>query len=59
MYNDHGSAIILSKPTLPLSGFRAYIFQISLIGAAVILPLIAHLSGAPVRFLLPMHGQLY
>lgn len=55
MYNDHGSAIILSKPTLPLSGFRAYIFQISLIGAAVILPLIAHLSGAPVRFLLPMH----
>lgn len=55
MSNYNESAIILSKPTLPLSGFRAYIFQISLVGAAVILPMIAHLSGAPVRYLLPMH----
>jgi hypothetical protein len=55
MSNYNETAIILSKPTLPLTGFRAYIFQITLVGAAVILPLIAHLSGAPVRYLLPMH----
>lgn len=55
MSNYNQSAISLSRPTLPLSGLRAYAFQVSLIGAAVILPLIAHLSGAPVRYLLPMH----
>lgn len=55
MSNNTQSAISLSKPTLALSGLRAYVFQVSLIGAAVILPLVAHLSGAPVRYLLPMH----
>jgi niacin transporter len=53
IYND--SSIALNKPTLTLSGFRAYTFQTLLIAAAVVLPLLAHLSGAPVRLLLPMH----
>ena len=55
MTNLEQSVIALNRPTLPLSGLRAYGFQIALIGTAVILPLVAHLSGAPVRNLLPMH----
>ena len=53
IYNE--SVIALNKPTLTLSGVRAYVFQLLLIAAAVILPVVSHLSGAPVRFLLPMH----
>ncbi len=49
------SVIALDKPTLTLSGIRAIAFQVLLIAAAVVLPVVAHLSGAPVRFLLPMH----
>jgi niacin transporter len=55
MLNTDQTVISLSKPTLPLSGLRAYAFQVLLVGAAVILPLIVHLSGAPVRYFLPMH----
>ncbi len=56
-YNQ--SAISLCKPVLLLSGFRVYAFQFSLIGASVILPLIAHLSGAPVRYFLPIHWSVF
>lgn len=52
------SAIALDKPTLALSGVRAIAFQVLLIAAAVILPVVSHLSGAPVRFLLPMHWPI-
>ena len=55
MSNKIESTISLNRPTLALSGARALVLQASLIGAAVILPLLAHLSGAPVRYLLPMH----
>jgi LytS/YehU family sensor histidine kinase len=55
MLNYNESALSISKPTLPLSGLRAYTFQVFLISGVVILPWIAHLSGAPVRYLLPMH----
>jgi uncharacterized membrane protein len=51
---DHTS-ISIPKPTLALSGTRAYVSQTFLIGIAIVLPLIAHLTGAPVRYLLPMH----
>jgi uncharacterized membrane protein len=54
LINDE-SAISLNKPTLALSGARAFMFQGLLITAAVVLPVVAHLAGAPVRFLLPMH----
>jgi niacin transporter len=52
-YNE--SAVVLGKPTLSFSGYRAYVFQVVLISAAVVLPVVAHLSGISVRFLLPMH----
>jgi niacin transporter len=55
MSHNAESAISLSKPTLSLSGIRAYCFELLLISAAVILPVAAHMAGAPVRFLLPMH----
>jgi uncharacterized membrane protein len=49
------SSITLNRPTLAYSGSRAFIFQIILIASTVILPVAAHLTGAPVRILLPMH----
>lgn len=55
MNNYNESAISVRRPTLQLSGLRAYSFQVALIFAAIALPAIAHLTGAPVRFLLPMH----
>jgi hypothetical protein len=55
MKNSGESVISVGKPTLALSGIRAIVFQVLLIIAAVALPVIAHLLGAPVRFLLPMH----
>lgn len=49
------SALDIHKPTLTFSGTRAIVFQTFIIGAAVILPAAAHLSGVSVRLLLPMH----
>ena len=49
------SVISLHKTTLALSGVRAFAFQTLLLCAAIVLPVAAHLSGAPVRALLPMH----
>jgi len=54
MYSEQ-SEIKKLKPTLSINNLRAYSFQVLLISAAVLLPLAAHLSGAPVRVLLPMH----
>jgi len=54
--SDYQEATVpLNKPTLALWGVRAFAFQAVLIGAAVFLPAAAHLSGAAVRYLLPMH----
>ena len=39
----------------PWSGVRAWLFQLGLVIASVLLPAAAHLTGAPVRWLLPMH----
>lgn len=58
MSNYNESVIPLNKSTLTPSGVRAFIFQVLLIAAAVILPALAHLSGAPIRFLLPMHWPI-
>ncbi|HTX89401.1 MAG TPA: ECF transporter S component [Bacteroidales bacterium] len=49
------SGISIEKPTLAWSGVRAFLFQGLLIILAVALPALAHLSGAPVRVLVPMH----
>ncbi|HNW43611.1 MAG TPA: ECF transporter S component [Elusimicrobiales bacterium] len=38
-----------------LSGVKSAVFQLSMITAAVLLPSVCHLTGAPVTVLLPMH----
>jgi hypothetical protein len=43
----HNESIVsFHKPTLTVSGVRAFAFQALLIGAAVVLPVVAHLSSA-------------
>jgi hypothetical protein len=46
---------LIQSKTLSFWGTKALIYQTLLVGFAVGLPAIAHLTGAPVRFLLPMH----
>ncbi|HTY39132.1 MAG TPA: ECF transporter S component [Bacteroidota bacterium] len=55
MSNHEASALSLHPRTLSLSGARAMGFESFLIALAVVLPVVAHLVGAPVRYLLPMH----
>jgi len=43
---------------LPAVGMKAWSMQAGLIAAAVMLPAVAHLTGAPVRWLLPMHWPI-
>jgi len=43
------------RPTLAFWEIRSLAFQGLLVGLAVALPVAAHLTGAPVRVLLPMH----
>ena len=47
---DSNRALVLSS-----SGLSAWLIQLGLVFAAVMLPAVAHLTGAPVRWLLPMH----
>lgn len=47
---DSGRALVLSSRS---TGAR--LIQLGLVFTAVLLPAVAHLSGAPVRWLLPMH----
>ena len=49
------SVVAVKPTTLEFWGIRSLSFQALLIIAAVALPVAAHLSGAPVRILLPMH----
>ena len=43
---------------LPATGIKSRSFQLGMVFAAVLLPAVAHLSGAPVRWLLPMHWPI-
>ncbi len=43
---------------LPWRGTKAWAFHLGLVAAAVLLPAVAHLTGAPVRWLLPMHWPI-
>ena len=45
----------LTLPVLDARGGRAILFQSMLLGAALALPVMAHVAGLPVRWLLPMH----
>jgi hypothetical protein len=55
MSQSSETVISIPRPTLTLSGYRAYVFQLILISAAVVLPIVAHSLSAPVRYILPMH----
>ena len=55
MSNYQHSEIAARNCTLVLSGVRAIFLEVLLVAATVVLPVIAHLVGAPVRVLLPMH----
>jgi hypothetical protein len=55
MTETEEKTIILDNTTLALKGIRSYLFQILFVALAVLLPTLAHLTGSPVRVLLPMH----
>lgn len=63
----YGQRIPITVPAavLPYSGIQAVIVQTVLIASTVVLPILAHTLGAPVRLLVPMHwpiilaGMLY
>jgi len=58
MSNYNNRAITIKNYTLEFWRVRAFILQGLLITTAVLLPAIAHLMGAPVRILLPMHWPI-
>ncbi len=55
MTRTQNKTLTLNSTTLELKGAKSYSFQILLVGLAVVLPYLAHFTGAPVRYLLPMH----
>ena len=55
--NQQIKSITLDKTILELKSVKSFLFQLLFIGLAVLLPTIAHLTGAPV-ILLPMHGTV-
>lgn len=52
---DNTTAIPVTTTTIEYKGVKTLIFQVLLIGIAVMMPYIAHIFNAPVRFILPMH----
>jgi niacin transporter len=55
MNTTQNKTLAMQSTTLELKGMKSYTFQILLVGFAVVLPYTAHVAGAPVRYLLPMH----
>lgn len=58
MSNYNERVISIPKPTLEFREVRAFLFQGLLVTTAILLPAVAHLLGAPVRILLPMHWPI-
>jgi len=58
MESQQTQSIAIFNTTLALKGIKSYLFQILFIGLAVALPAVAHLTNAPVRYLLPMHWTI-
>ncbi len=54
----NNTAILVKPLTLELKGIRSYLFNALFVAFAIGLPVIAHLAGAPVRYLLPMHWTI-
>lgn len=55
MQNSQGSLATLQPALLSYRGMQAVYVQAALLASAVVLPIVAHMLGAPVRVLLPMH----
>ncbi|HBC45734.1 MAG TPA: hypothetical protein DCZ43_01670 [candidate division Zixibacteria bacterium] len=55
MSKNSVSEIAINRMTLSAWTVKSLVFQFLLTAAAVVLPSVAHLAGAPVRLLLPMH----
>lgn len=55
MSNSGTASISATAPCLPVVGVRSAFFLALLVGAAVVLPTVSHLTGLSVRTLLPMH----
>lgn len=54
--NNHKTNSLAMQPVIiTLTGIKSYLFQILFIALAVLMPAAAHLFGAPVSYLLPMH----
>lgn len=51
---NYNPTITLPK-TIPFSGVKVYLFQVLFLALAVFIPYLAHITNAPVRWLLPMH----
>lgn len=51
----NNNSTIAVQPVLSYTGVRSYLFTLLFIALAVGMPALAHLFGAPVRYLLPMH----
>ncbi len=58
MSNYNEGVISIQQDTLEFWKVRAFIFQGLLISTAVLLPAVSHLTGAPVRILIPMHWPI-
>jgi hypothetical protein len=52
------NTLTVPNGVLPINNIRAYFFETLFIILAVAFPAICHLTGAPVRFLLPMHWTI-
>lgn len=56
--NNTENTIAVKPFTIELKSIRSYLFNTIFIAFAIGLPVIAHLAGAPVRYLLPMHWTI-
>lgn len=55
MKSNQNSSISYSRLVLPWTDVSSITLQFTLVISAVVIPAIAHLSGMPVRLLVPMH----
>ncbi len=56
--NNINNTIAAAPLTLELKSIRSYLFNTLFVAFAIGLPVVAHLAGAPVRYLLPMHWTI-
>jgi uncharacterized membrane protein len=52
------TSVVVKPFTLELKGVRPYMFTSMFVAFAIGLPVLAHLAGAPVRYMLPMHWTI-